>query len=53
MIVMEVPDIPTTDIRGGPPSAEPRNRTSNQNQRGQKWLNSKMYPKLIHYLELM
>ena len=36
MIVMEVPDIPTTDIRGGPPSAEPRNRTSNQNQRGQK-----------------
>ena len=30
MIVMEVPDIPTTDIRGGPPSAEPRNRTSNQ-----------------------
>ena len=36
MIVMEVPDIPTTDISGGPPSAEPRNRTSNQNQRGQK-----------------
>ena len=36
MIVMKVPDIPTTDIRGGPPSAEPRNRTSNQNQRGQK-----------------
>ena len=34
MIVMEVPDIPTTDIRGGPPSAEPR--TNNQNQRGRK-----------------
>ena len=32
MIVMEVPDIPTTDIRGGPPSAEPRTN----NQRGQK-----------------
>ena len=26
MIVMEVPDIPTTNIRGGPPSAEPRSR---------------------------
>ena len=32
MIVMEVPDIPTIDIRGGPPSAEPRTN----NQRGQK-----------------
>ena len=32
MIVMEVPDIPTMDIRGGPPSAEPRTN----NQRGQK-----------------
>ena len=26
MIVMEVPNIPTRDIRGGPPSAEPRSR---------------------------
>ena len=34
MIVMEVPDIPTTNIRGGPPSAEPR--TNNQSQRGQR-----------------
>ena len=34
MIVMEVPDIPTRDIRDGPPSAEPR--TNNQNQRGGK-----------------
>ena len=33
-IVMEVPDIPTRDIRDGPPSAEPR--TNNQNQRGGK-----------------
>ena len=32
MIVMEVPDIPTIDIRGGPPSAEPRTN----NQRGQQ-----------------
>tara|TARA_Y100001936_G_scaffold236_1_gene245 strand:+ start:4211 stop:6274 length:2064 start_codon:yes stop_codon:yes gene_type:complete len=30
MIVMEVPDIPTTDIRGGPPSAEPRSNNSRQ-----------------------
>ena len=28
MIVMEVPDIPTTDIRGGPPSAEQGNNNS-------------------------
>ena len=34
MIVMEVPDIPTIDIRGGPPSAEPR--TNNQRGRGGK-----------------
>jgi multidrug efflux pump subunit AcrA (membrane-fusion protein) len=32
MIVMEVPDIPTRDIRDGPPSAEPRTN----NQRGQQ-----------------
>ena len=30
MIVMEVPDIPTADIRGGPPSAEPRSNNSRQ-----------------------
>ena len=30
MIVMEVPDIPTTDIRGGPPSSEPRSDNSRQ-----------------------
>ena len=28
MIVMEVPNIPTRDIRGGPPSAEPRSRAN-------------------------
>ncbi len=28
MIVMEVPNIPTSDIRGGPPSAEPRSRAN-------------------------
>ena len=30
MIVMEVPDIPTADIRGGPPSSEPRSENSRQ-----------------------
>ncbi len=30
MIVMEVPDIPTTDIRGGPPSSEPKSNNSRQ-----------------------
>ncbi len=33
MIVMEVPDIPTTDIRGGPPSAEQRNNNSRQDNK--------------------
>jgi len=38
MIVMEVPDIPTTDIRGGPPSAEQRNNNSRQDNKGNDFI---------------